>query len=94
MARSRSPVGVRELRARLSEYLRAVRRGETVTIGDRRRVPVARLVPVRPDPDSERLDRLVERGVLQRGRGKPGGGPRVRSRRKRQVSDLVLEDRR
>jgi hypothetical protein len=55
---------------------------------------MARLVPVRPDPDSERLDRLVERGVLQRGRGKPGGGPRVRSRRKRQVSDLVLEDRR
>jgi hypothetical protein len=28
-------VGVRELRAHLSAYLRAVRRGETVTIGDR-----------------------------------------------------------
>lgn len=94
MSKREPVVGVRELRARLSAYLRAVRRGETVVIGDRRRIPVARLVPVRQAPGSEALDRLVERGVLLRGRGKPGAGPRVRSRRRRLVSDLVLEDRR
>jgi prevent-host-death family protein len=32
-------VGVRELRAHLSAYLRRVASGETVTIGDRRRRP-------------------------------------------------------
>jgi prevent-host-death family protein len=94
MPRESPVVGVREFRARLSAYVRAVRRGETIVIGDRQRNPVARLVPVRPEPGAEALDRLVERGVLQRGRGKPGAGPRVRSRRPRLVSDLVLEDRR
>jgi len=38
-------VRVAELKARLSEYLRAARRGETVTVCDRE-TPVARLVPV------------------------------------------------
>jgi hypothetical protein len=33
-------IGVRELRAHLSAYLRAVARGETVTIGDRRHQPI------------------------------------------------------
>ncbi len=39
-------VGVRDLRARLSAYLRSVSRGASITIGNRRRQPVARLVPV------------------------------------------------
>lgn len=37
-------VGVAELKARLSTYLRAARRGEAVTVYDRD-TPVARLVP-------------------------------------------------
>jgi prevent-host-death family protein len=37
-------VGVAELKARLSAYLRAARRGEAVTVYDRD-TPVARLVP-------------------------------------------------
>ncbi len=39
-------VRIAELKARLSEYLRAVRRGETVAVLDRH-TPVARIVPVR-----------------------------------------------
>lgn len=87
-------VGVRELRARLSAYLRAVAQGQTITIGDRRRRPVARLVPVAPAADDEVLERLAARGALQRGVGKPSGKPRVTSRsRKRLVSDIVSEGR-
>jgi prevent-host-death family protein len=87
-------VGVRELRTRLSAYLRAVARGKTVTIGDRRRQPVARLVPVIRSADEDVLDRLARSGVIQRGVGKPSGRPRVASRtRKRSVSDIVIEDR-
>lgn len=38
-------VGIAELKARLSEYIRAVRRGESIAVLDRE-TPVARLVPV------------------------------------------------
>jgi len=48
-------VGVAELKARLSEYLRAVKRGEGVAITDRNE-PIARLVPY-----AERAGRLVIR---------------------------------
>jgi prevent-host-death family protein len=37
-------VRIAELKARLSEYLRAVRRGDTVTVLDRE-TPIARIVP-------------------------------------------------
>lgn len=42
-------VRIAELKARLSEYLRAVRRGETISVLDRD-TPVARIVPVRAAP--------------------------------------------
>ena len=42
-------VRIAELKARLSEYLRAVRRGETVAVLDRE-TPVAQIVPVRGRP--------------------------------------------
>ena len=41
-------VRIAELKARLSEYLRAVRRGETVLVLDRD-TPVGHIVPVRGD---------------------------------------------
>src|SRR3989337_1878123 len=39
-------VRIAELKARLSEYLRAVRRGETIAVLDRE-TPIAEIVPVR-----------------------------------------------
>jgi prevent-host-death family protein len=39
-------VRIAELKARMSEYLRAVHRGETITVLDRK-TPVAQLVPFR-----------------------------------------------
>jgi antitoxin (DNA-binding transcriptional repressor) of toxin-antitoxin stability system len=93
MKRSDQTVGVRVLRARLSAYLRQVAQGRTVTIGDRRRRPVARLVPVLRSPDDEVLDRLAARGVLQRGVGKPAPKPLTRRRSRRTVSDIVVQDR-
>jgi prevent-host-death family protein len=39
-------VRIAELKARLSEYLRAVRRGETIAVLDRD-TPIAQIVPVR-----------------------------------------------
>jgi prevent-host-death family protein len=42
-------VGIADLKAHLSEHLRAVRKGRTLTVVDRN-VPVARLVPVDAGP--------------------------------------------
>ena len=88
-------VGVRELRTRLSAYLRSVSRGATIIIGNRRRQPIARLGPVERSPESELLDRLAGRGAVRRGVGKPGQSPRVKPRKTRRLlSDIVIEDRR
>lgn len=42
-------VGIAELKARLSEHLRSVRKGRTLTVLDRG-TPVARIVPCAPEP--------------------------------------------
>ena len=42
-------VGIADLKARLSEHLKAVRRGRTLTVFDRD-TPVARIVPYVTDP--------------------------------------------
>jgi prevent-host-death family protein len=52
-------VGVAELKARLSSYLKAARRGESVTVYDRD-TPVARLVPYeRTEQDTLRVRRAT-----------------------------------
>ena len=71
-------VGIRDLRARLSAYLRRVSNGASITIRDRRRRPVARLVPVSRSPESELLDWLADQEILRRGVGKPGQAPPVK----------------
>ncbi|MGO9453258.1 MAG: type II toxin-antitoxin system Phd/YefM family antitoxin [Candidatus Binataceae bacterium] len=63
-------VGVKQLKSRLSEYLRLVRGGETVLVTDRDEV-VAELRPTRKRPgvaDSldEILESLTERGDVTR----------------------------
>lgn len=66
-------VGVSDLRARLSAYLRSVSNGASITIRDRRRRPVARLAPIPLSPESELLDRLADQGILRRGVGASPG---------------------
>ena len=47
-------VGVAELKSRLSEYLRRVRRGQTIVVLDRQ-TPIARLVPYESGPEKLRI---------------------------------------
>jgi prevent-host-death family protein len=94
MERAGTAVGVRELRARLSAYLRAVAAGATITIGDRRRRPVARLVPVTRSKDDAVLEKLAASGAVRLGAGHPGRGRRVKPRRgARPLSDVVIDNR-
>jgi antitoxin (DNA-binding transcriptional repressor) of toxin-antitoxin stability system len=63
-------VGVKQLKSRLSEYLRLVQSGETVLVTDRDEV-VAELRPVRRQPVTADsldglLDSMAERGEVTR----------------------------
>ena len=60
-------VGVRDLKARLSEHLERVARGEVITITSRGR-RVAQIVPV---PGRQNLDRGVAEGWITRGEDRP-----------------------
>lgn len=77
---------IAELKTHLSEYLHAVRQGETITVLDRK-TPVARIVPVRAP------------GRLRIRKPAPGTPPlnRVRLRKVPElgidVVDLLLEER-
>ena len=82
-------VGIRELRADLSRWVRRVRAGEEVVVTDRGKA-VARLVPV----DGERtIDRLIREGLVTQA---PNTGPRTLPKPIEgagPLSDLVIEGR-
>jgi prevent-host-death family protein len=85
-------VGIRDLKAQLSAYIREVKKGRTIDITDHGQV-VARLVPVRKTSE-EKIRAMVAAGMadwngeyLQPVMDKPkvrDGGT---------VSDLIIEDR-
>ena len=85
-------VGVRELKAHLSDYLARARAGEVVTVTDRGQ-PVAQLSPI-PKTTEDRIRELVAAGLVE------WGGERLKPREPVaglkpgfSVSDLVLQER-
>ena len=82
-------VGIRELRADLSRFVKRVRAGEEVVVTDHGKA-VARLVPI----DGERkIDRLIREGLVIPA---PNRGPRTLLKPIEgagPLSDLVIEDR-
>lgn len=82
-------VGIKELKAKLSEYVERARGGEMVVVTDRGE-PVAELVPL--SPTKRKLLELVESGEVSWGGGKPKGlrGIVVRGE---PLSDTVIKAR-
>ncbi len=88
-------VGTKELKNRLSHYLRLVREGELVNVMDRGEV-VAQLRPVRPArtlADDQLLRDLAQDGLVTRGRGGAVDFAPVRPRGHRRLSAMIIEDR-
>ncbi|MGH7822030.1 MAG: type II toxin-antitoxin system Phd/YefM family antitoxin [Candidatus Binatia bacterium] len=88
-------VGTKELKNRLSEYLRRVRKGAVVRITDRGNV-VAEIRPI-PAPksrDEAALDDLAAEGLVTRGRGSSGDFEPVPLARPVLVSRWIRQDRR
>ena len=89
---SETHVGIRELKASLSSYLRRVKAGATLVVTERGK-PVGRIVPVRESLE-ERVRDLVEAEVVAwSGRRLEPIQPVARVRGPRTVADLLLEDR-
>jgi prevent-host-death family protein len=85
-------VGIRELKARLSQCVRDVKSGGTIVVTEHGR-RVARLVPETGSVD-ERLQALKESGaVLWSGRRLGRMGVPVRSKKKRTVAEILVENR-
>jgi prevent-host-death family protein len=85
-------VGVRDLKARLSEYLRQVRQGTIVIITDHGR-PVVRLTPV-DQPLEEQLKALQNAGLVTwNGQKLKPVKPAAVNRGEQQVSDILVEMR-
>mgnify|MGYP006311753883 CR=1 FL=1 len=85
-------VGIRELKAQLSAYLRQVKAGGTVVITDRGK-PIGRIVPL-TEPVEAQLESLQEAGLIAwSGKKLSALAPVARTQGERTVADLLLEDR-
>lgn len=86
-------VGVRELKARLSEYLRQVKAGRTVLITERGKA-IGRLVPASRTLD-ERLKAMVDAGLAEwNGKPLPPMKPVAKLKGGKSIADILIEDRR
>lgn len=91
-------VGVAEIKARLSSYLKRVKAGQEIIITERG-LPVAKVVPLeRGEERSVRQERLIRAGILVPAKGKlpkwllslPEGAPAAGEL----VLEALLEERR
>jgi prevent-host-death family protein len=89
---AQSVVSIRELKSRLSHFLRLARGGESVVITDRG-VPVGRLVPIEQDLDDRIAALRAARQLQWSGRRLAPRKPAVRMPAGRSVAQLVVEDR-
>jgi prevent-host-death family protein len=85
-------VGVRELKNRLSQYLRHVRAGEVVEVTERGRL-VAYLVPSRSAAAQDELQALIKQGLISWEGGKPTGLDRPVRVGGKPLSQMIIEDR-
>ncbi len=89
---SQALVSIRELKSRLSHYLRLTRKGESVVITDRG-VPIGRIVPMGQDVD-QRIAAMRETGHAQwSGQKLRRRKPVAKLRGRASVSRLLVEDR-
>lgn len=86
-------VGIKELKNKLSYYLRMIKKGEKVVITEREKA-IATIVPVeRVDEDSKLLS-LVKEGFATWKGGKPAGSKQSIKITGKTVSEIVIDDRR
>lgn len=84
--------GIRHLKAKLSAYLKEVQKGNSIVITDHGK-KVAQIIPIVSDPHWEKVQGLVQKGLLHWSGGKPLGSRTRLSMKGRPLSETLLEDR-
>ena len=85
-------VGTRELKSKLSEYMRRVKSGQTIVVTEHGK-PIGLIIPVKASLE-ERMQAMVAAGLAEwDGQKLKPYKPVATNRGKGQVSDLVVEDR-
>jgi prevent-host-death family protein len=86
-------VGIKELKNKLSHYLREIKKGEKIAITEREKI-IATITPVERVGDDSKLLSLVKEGFALWKGGKPTGSRHPVKVKGKTVSEIVLEDRR
>jgi len=86
-------VGIRELKNRLSQYLKRVRAGERLVVTERGK-PVAIISPPAVTRADQRIEAMLREGVARWEGGKPRGARRPPRVKGPSVAQAVIEDRR
>jgi len=85
-------VGIRELKSKLSEYMRRVKSGQTIVVTEHGK-PIGQIIPVKASLE-ERIQAMVTIGLAEwNGQKLKPYKPVAINRGEGQVSDLVVEDR-
>lgn len=89
---TQATVSIRELKSRLSHYLRQARAGESVVITDRG-VPIGRIVPIEPDLEGRIAALRAAKQLQWSGRRLAARKPAIRVPAGKSVAALLVEDR-
>lgn len=85
-------VGIRELKAQLSQYLRQVKSGETIIITEWGK-PVGRIIPIETSLN-EKIKTLISTGFVNwNGEKLTAVKPPAKTKGNKTISQLLLEDR-
>ncbi len=85
-------VGVRELKNRLSKYLREVKKGRSIVITERGK-PIGQIVPKSSSID-DRVEMMINAGLVEwNGKKLEHVEPATINRSSRQVSDILVDMR-
>ena len=86
-------VGIRELKNRLSQYLKRVKTGERVVVTDRGQA-VAVISSPSVTPADRQIEAMLREGIARWEGGKPQGALRPARIKGPSVAQAVIEDRR
>ena len=87
------PVGIRELKNKLSRYLEKVTEGQSLAVTERGKV-IAYVFPAERSPDYEELIQMVREEKADWSGGKPSGSSKPVIAKGKKVSEIVIEERR
>ena len=87
------PVGIRELKNKLSHYLDRVKKGENLAVTEHGRT-IAYILPSEKSPEHEELVRLVREDLAVWKGGKPKGSIRAAKVKGKPLSKVVILERR